>query len=60
MKKCVENVLIIIILALPCGVMLTDSWFLRFIGVVYTVEYVRNIIRPLYRAYLRMKDLRNE
>lgn len=60
MKKIFENVAIIIILALPCGVVFTDSMFLRFIGVVYAVEYWRNILHPLYRAYLRMKDLGRE
>lgn len=47
MIKVIKNIVTIVALGMPCGVVLTDSVTLQFLGLVYTIEYVRTVIIPV-------------
>ena len=49
MKKVVYNVVVLAVLTAPCALMFSDSVTMMFLGIVYTIEYIRNIIIPIYR-----------
>lgn len=49
--KVIRNVIIIVVLAMPCCLLFTDSWFLRFLGIIYSVEYWNNIGKAVYKRY---------
>lgn len=49
MKKVVINIVGIVLLALPCIWLAADSYFLQFLGLVYTYNYIRNVIVPVYK-----------
>lgn len=50
-KKVVRNVVIIIMFALPCVLLFCNELFLKFLGVVYTIGYWDNILKPVQRRY---------
>ena len=47
MKKAIMNIATIVALGVPCGIVFTDSITLQFLGLVYTIEYVRTVIIPV-------------
>lgn len=49
MKKVVINIVGIVLLALPCIWLAADSYFLQFLGLVYTYNYILNVIVPVYK-----------
>ena len=49
MKKVVYNVVVLAVLTAPCALMFSDSVTMMFLGIVYTIEYIRNIFIPIYR-----------
>ena len=48
--KMILNIAVILILALPCFWLGSDSYTLQFLGLVYTIGYYRNIVLPLWNA----------
>ena len=59
-KKMMTNVILLVVLALPCCLMFTDSWFLNFLGVFYTYEYWANLLRPIWKRYRAMMEAQGE
>ena len=49
MKKVVINIVGIVLLALPCIWLAADSYFLQFLGLIYTIGYVINVLFPVYK-----------
>lgn len=49
MKKVVYNVVVLAVLTAPCALMFSDSVVLMFLGIVYTIEYIRNIFIPILK-----------
>lgn len=49
MKKVVYNVVVLVVLTAPCALMFSDSVTMMFLGIVYTIEYIRNIFIPIYK-----------
>ena len=49
MKKVIINIVGIILLGVPCIWLAADSYFLQFLGVVYTTHYIRKVIVPVYK-----------
>lgn len=52
--KVVRNIILLIVMTWPVCLLFTDSLFLVFLGAVYSVEYYRGILRPLYRRYKKV------
>ena len=52
--KVVRNIIFLVVMTWPVCLLFTDSLFLVFLGAVYSVEYYRGIIRPLYRRYKKV------
>lgn len=50
MKKVIYNISLITILAVPCLWVLSDSVFMQFLGLVYAIAYVKNIIIPVAKV----------
>ena len=49
MKKVVINIVGIVLLALPCIWLAADSYFLQFLGLIYTYNYIRKVLLPVYK-----------
>ena len=49
MKKVIINIVFIVTFAIPCIWLMSDSITLQFLGLVYTIGYVKNIIMPVCR-----------
>lgn len=52
--KVVRNIILLIVMTWPVCLLFTDSLFLVFLGAVYSVEYYRGILRPLYLRYKKV------
>jgi hypothetical protein len=52
----VVNIAMIILFAMPCVLICSDSFFLMFLGIVYTEEYWKNIIKPFYDRYCELMN----
>lgn len=49
MKKVVYNVSVIILLAIPCAWLVSDSLFMQAMGACYTWSYFQNILYPVFK-----------
>ena len=49
MKKAIFTLVFIVVMAVPCLWLAADSYFLQFLGLVYSIGYIKNIIIPLYK-----------
>jgi hypothetical protein len=49
MKKVIYNVSVIILLAIPCVWLVSDSLFMQAMGACYTWTYVQNILIPVFK-----------
>ena len=49
MKKLVFNVCFIVVMAIPCAWLFSDSLTLQFLGLVYAIGYTKNVIVPICR-----------
>lgn len=49
MGKVIYNLSLILILAVPCCLLMVDSITMQFLGLVYSIEYTRKVLIPLYK-----------
>ena len=49
MKKVVINIVMIIVFAIPCVWLAADSITLQFLGAVYTIQYCRGFVYPIFQ-----------
>lgn len=49
MGKVIYNLSLITILAVPCCLLMVDSITMQFLGLVYSIEYTRKVLIPLYK-----------
>lgn len=49
MKKVIINIVGIILLGVPCIWLAADSYFLQFLGIIYTIGFIKNILFPVYK-----------
>lgn len=49
MKKVIYNLALITVLAIPCIWLAADSYFLQFLGLIYTFGFIKNILFPVYK-----------
>ena len=49
MKKVIYNLALITLLAMPCLWLAADSYFLQFLGIIYTLGFIKNILFPVYK-----------
>lgn len=49
MKKVIYNLVLITLLAIPCIWLAADSYFLQFLGMIYTISFIKNILFPVYK-----------
>lgn len=57
MKKVIFTLVFIIVMAIPCIWLAADSYFLQFLGLIYTIGYIRNILFPVYkRVHILFSD----
>ena len=49
MKKVIYNLALITLLAIPCLWLAADSYFLQFLGLIYTFSFIKNILFPVYK-----------
>lgn len=49
MKKVIYNLALITVLAIPCIWLAADSYFLQFLGIIYTIGFIKNILFPVYK-----------
>lgn len=49
MKKVIYNLVLITVLAIPCIWLAADSYFLQFLGIIYTIGFIKNILFPVYK-----------
>ncbi len=51
----VFNIMVLLVLMVPCGLVFCDALTLQFLGAVYAVGYWQNIGKPMYDAYRRLR-----
>lgn len=49
MKKVIFTLVFIVVMAVPCLLLAADSYFLQFLGLIYTIGYVINVLFPVYK-----------
>jgi len=49
MKKVIINIVLIIVFALPCAWLASESITLQLLGLVYTIEYYKGFIHPIVK-----------
>ena len=55
MKKETRNLMVLLVLLVPCALVVCDEWALRLLGAAYAFGYWHNIGRPLYSEYRRLR-----